>query len=416
MPDGFFPVAQTASEPPQSKVPRCGQCGLYRHCRSPKMKFTGDGRRGILVVAEAPGAEEDKQGTQLVGPVGQFLRRELELLDVDLDRDCWKMNAINCRPAKNRKPTDAEIEHCRPLILNAIDRLKPRTIILFGAAAVRSVIGWTWRRDPGVIGKWAGWRIPDQRINAWICPTWHPSHLLRQEDEDQIHYKILLIWFRRHLAAAVGLNHRPWKTRPDWAADVNIEMDANRAAAILSGMVQYCESRPGRMLAVDYETNMLKPDAPDARIVSCAVACGDSGGPTASVSYPWVGAAIDATGRLLRSDVPKIIANKGFEIRWTLREFGHGVRNVVWDTMHDAHMLDNRPGTTGVKFQAYVLLGQAPWDERIKPYFQADNSNAKNRIGEIRLEDLLRYGGMDALVEFRLALRQAKLMGVEVCG
>lgn len=397
---GFF--AQTKSSRPQSKIPRCGECGLYKSCESPKMPVTGDGRRKILIVAEAPGKNEDKQGEPFVGQTGEFLRGELDALGVDLDRDCWKTNALICRPPKNRTPTDAEISHCRPNLLNAIDELKPETIILLGDAAVRSLIGFTWKENPGPIGRWVGWRIPDQRLNAWICPTWHPAYLMR-ENKQYVKADPRLVWFRRHLKAAVASEGKPWKEVPDWKSGVRIEMDPQTAVALIDAAHEY------PLVAVDYETNMLKPDSSDARIVACGVACGDDYGPMVTVAYPWTKATAAATGRLLRSPVKKIIANKGFEIRWTLKEFGHGIRNVVHDTMHDAHLLDNRRAISSVKFQAYVLLGQPEWDSHIKPYLEADNSNTKNRIHEIPMRDLLMYCGLDSLLEFRIALKQREM-------
>ncbi len=402
---GFF--TKTKSFRPQTTIPRCGQCGLYKHCESPKMPVSGRGERKILIVAEAPGKEEDRQNTQLVGQSGQRLRAELDDLGVDLDRDCWKTNALICRPAKNRTPTDAEISHCLPNLLNAIEELKPETIILLGDAAVRSLIGFTWKANPGPIGRWIGWKIPDQKLNAWICPMWHPAYLLR-ENRQYAKADPRLIWFRHHLKAAVELDGRPWNIVPRWEEDVRIEMDSQEAVGLIDKMHQY------PMVAVDYETNMLKPDAPDAAIVVCSVAGGDSDGPWGIVAYPWTKAAAAATGRLMRSPVKKIIANKGFEIRWTSKEFGHGIRNVAHDTMHDAHLLDNRRDISSVKFQAYVLLGQPEWDSHIKPYLKADNSNTRNRIHEIPMRDLLLYCGLDSLLEFRIALKQRELLAAGV--
>ena len=371
------------------------------------MPVSGRGERKILIVAEAPGGEEDKQNTQLIGQSGQFLRDELDDLGVDLDRDCWKTNALICRPAKNRMPTDAEISHCRPNILNAIEELKPETIILLGDAAVRSLIGFMWRENPGPIGRWIGWKIPDQKLNAWICPTWHPQYL-RYENRQYAKSDPRLIWFRRYLKAAVELDGRPWVKGPKWDGDVRIEMDSQAAVDLIDKCWEY------PLVAVDYETNMLKPDAPDAAIVACSVAYGDSDGPWGVIAYPWTKATAATTGRLMRSSVKKIIANKGFEIRWTLKEFGYGVRNVFHDTMHDAHLLDNRRGISSVKFQAYVLLGQPEWDSHIKPYLEADNSNTRNRIHEIPMRDLLLYCGLDSLLEFRIALKQKELLAAGV--
>ena len=66
----------------------CGvHCKLHTQCMSPRMEYTGDGRLRILVVAEAPGEEEDRRGIQLVGKSGKLLRTTLELMGLDLDKD-----------------------------------------------------------------------------------------------------------------------------------------------------------------------------------------------------------------------------------------------------------------------------------------------------------------------------------------
>ncbi len=183
------------------------------------MPVSGNGDRKILIVAEAPGKEEDQQNTQLIGQSGQWLRVELADLGVDLDRDCWKTNAIICRPEGNRTPTDAEISHCRPNLLNAIEELKPQTIILLGDAAVRSLIGFLWKENPGPIGRWVGWRISDQKLNAWVCPTWHPAYLMR-ENRQYAKSDPRLIWFRMHLKVAYDWDQRLWRTIPTWEQDV----------------------------------------------------------------------------------------------------------------------------------------------------------------------------------------------------
>ena len=76
-----------------------------------------------------------------------------------------------------------------------------------------------------------------------------------------------------------------------------------------------------------------------------------------------------------------------------------------------AHVLDNRPGTKSVKFLAFALLGQKPWDAEVGPYLKADGSGAPNRIDKVPLDDLLRYNGMDAIVEWEIAKIQRKEIG-----
>ena len=84
---GFFSASKIQSRQKTGYLPHCGLCGLYRHCKSPKMPPTGKGRKKILVVAEAPGENADRLNTQLIGRAGKLLRRFLKSMNIDLDID-----------------------------------------------------------------------------------------------------------------------------------------------------------------------------------------------------------------------------------------------------------------------------------------------------------------------------------------
>lgn len=397
---GFFSKAEVTSRPPLSLSPKCGACGLHKQCYSPKMPVTGSGRRGILVVAEAPGEEEDRRGVQLVGQAGQYLRESLENLGVDLDRDCWKTNALICRPPENRTPTDDEITYCRPNLINAIKELHPRQIILLGASAVQSMLGLYWKEATGGIGLWAGWSIPFQPMNCWICPNYHPSYVLRSEQDRN--GQAVKVWFERFLAKALMIEGRPWETVPDYESDVRLVYDTDQAAEWI-----YRKLENGAVSSFDYETDRLKPDHPDAEIVSCAICWrGEE-----TIAFPFYGAVVDAMREYVRSPFPKIGANNKFENRWSRRILGERVRNFIWDTVNDAHILDNRDGITSVKFQAFVRLGFPDWSYAIRSYFDTDGDNERNRIRQIDLRTLLIYNGIDALVEYKIAQHQKKELG-----
>jgi len=383
---GFFPDSQLQKQPPL-RSPRCGSCGLCKTCNSPKMQPTGQGKRGVLIVAEAPGASEDEKGTQLIGKAGQELRRIMKELGWNLDRDCWKTNVLICRPPDNRKPTEKEIHYCRPNLLKTIKQLQPETIILMGGVAVKSLIGHVWKESVGAIGRWVGWRIPCQELNTWICPTWHPSYLLRENNP------VLNLHFQKHLEDAFDLSGRPWEEVPKYRETVKVLYPGVAAERIR-------HRKWNGPIAFDYETNCLKPDAEWAQIVSCAVSDGKW-----TFAYPWAGMAIAATSELLRSDVPKIASNLKFEERWTRAMLCHGVNGWAWDTMLKAHELDNRPGITGLKFQAFVQLGQGDYDSHIDPYLKATGPGRPNRTKEI-LDQLLPYNGMDALLTRLVAEKQ----------
>lgn len=396
-PSGFFSDSDLTEVELSSTIPRCGLCGLYRHCKSPKMKWTGKGRLKTLIIAESPGEVEDEKGVQLVGKSGQLLRLHLSRLGVNLDIDCWKTNSVICRP--KGELTEEHIEACRPCVNQAVTELKPEKIILLGGVAVKSLIGALWRGggDIGGINTWAGWRIPCQKLNAWICPTYHPSFLLRQQDQ------VLDLWFHNHLEEAFVLQGRPWPNGPpDYASQVECIYSSEEAAYRLRKML-----RLGGTFCFDYETNQLKPEGPSGRIVSCAV-CRDG---EETIAFAWHGEVISVMGELVRSEYPKLGWNIKFEHRWTKKVFGYGVRNWVWDGMQAAHVLDNRSYITSAKFQAFVMLGVLPWDRVVGPYLEAKGGNDRNRIEEVDLRDLLRYNGMDALCEFLVIKKQMDSMG-----
>ena len=80
-----------------------------------------------------------------------------------------------------------------------------------------------------------------------------------------------------------------------------------------------------------------------------------------------------------------------------------------------AHVLDNRPGTTGLKFQAFVLLGQKSYNDHIEPLLETKSKKTHiNRIHEIDMDDLLFYNGLDSLLEYKVANIQMNMMGASL--
>jgi uracil-DNA glycosylase family 4 len=399
---GFFAATDySPKRSPLTLIPQCSICKLHLQCSSPKMPVVGKGREEILVIGEAPGADEDQQNRPFVGKTGQLLQSTLRGFGIDLFTDCWVTNALRCRPSKTNQIKDLKsIEYCRPYAIQAIRELKPRTIILLGAVPVESVIGWLWKEDTGGIKVWAGWQIPCQRLNAWIHPTFHPSFIAREDNKGS---NVPTMYFEKHLEAAVSKNKRPYKEVPDYKKQVKVILDPDEAAAQLVGFV-----KKGNPVAFDLETDRLKPDHKQSSIVSCAVSDGET-----TVSYPWHGKAVEMSKVLFQSELPKYGWNCKFESRWIKRVLGCWVRNWQWDGMLTAHAIDSRKRTKSLKFQAFVHLGQEDYDSSIKPYLQSDNSNTSNRIREANLSSVLLYNGMDALLTWLLAKKQMKMIGVE---
>jgi uracil-DNA glycosylase len=402
---GFLPTSATVSKSPLPLIPRCNACKLYRQCKSPKMEIAGEGRRKILVYGEAPGKFEDDNGVPFVGKAGQLLEKTLHKFGVNLRKDCWIGNGLRCRPPDNRKPTKTELEYCHPFYAKALKELKPNIVIPLGAAAIQTVLMEIWKDEGISLEKWAGWRIPCQKINAWICPTYHPSFVNRSEmnaGKPNPLYPVIQGIFENHLKAAFELDGRPWDPVPDFRSQVKKIISPDKASIAIKNLME-----SGKPLAFDYETTTLKPDGEFARIVCCAISDGIT-----SVAYPWVGSAIETTKEFLRSPIPKIAQNLKMEYRYTEKLFGLRVRNWRHDTMQGMHVIDNRRGINGLKFQTFVWLGLSSYNEHIEAYLKPKDggANSPNRITELDLSDLLGYCGLDSLVTAKIAERQENLL------
>jgi uracil-DNA glycosylase family 4 len=306
----------------------------------------------------------------------------------------------NCRPPNNRTPTEEELDCCRPNLVKTIEELQPHTIIVLGEVALRQLINPWWHRDIGGIGRWAGFRIPLQSLNAWVCPTWHPSYLEREGAKDG---NVLQLWFSKHLESAFEKKERPWSIVPNYQAIVEQALDPS---SIMEEMKDY-----SGMASFDYETNMLKPDNNKAACVSCSIAWG-KGRVSRCIAYVMTAENKRLTRSFLRSPIPKIGASIKFEERWSLRHFGTRVRNWFWDTMLCAHVLDNRPGITSLDFQAFVRLGLPTYSAHISPLLKTKDGTTVNQIlTEISTSELLKYNGLDAISEFEVAVSQMKELG-----
>jgi uracil-DNA glycosylase len=389
---GFFPLSKIqASKPDVGLVPKCGACQLYKACKSPKMEPYGKGAKEVLVVGEFPGETEDNESRPFLGQGGMLLRETLREIGIDLDKDAISTNAIICRP-NAIAPVQKQVEYCRPNLIHTIKQHRPRVIITLGRAALASVLHPYWNDIGMSVDRWTGWHIPIS--DHWICPTHHPNHILRANNA------MLEGLFSDQLEAAFSIKEQPPASVP---YQIECLYDDDQVWESLRAI-----DKEGGWASLDYETNCLKPEYPKAAVRSCAVSNGRK-----TISYPWTPKARKATGIFIRSKrTYKIASNLKMEERWTLHEFGFGVSNWGWDTMLAAHCLDNRPGICSLKFQSLVKMGVSSYNENIEPYLESHKGHY-NRIQEIAIPHLLHYGGMDAILEHRLAMLQRKELGYE---
>ena len=390
----------TSSKTFNTNVDPCEACGLYKQCLTPKMEPTGEGSLGVLVVGEAPGEEEDKRGIQFIGPAGQLFRDHLRKFRLDLDQDFWKINAVNCRPPNNRKPTKKELKCCWPRVEKAIKEFKPRFIWLMGGTAVESF--YMGRFSDCSISRWRRLCIPEPRFNAWVIPLFHPSYVLRNKDD------LLESVFEKDLRWAISCLDKPEPTFVDPTEKVEMLTDVDDVIDVLGEVL-----RDKKVIAFDYETTGLKPYKEGHKILTISLCFDDD----KSYSFPyqyksyWTENQFKEIHRLwmkILEEVPLVAHNLKFEHKWSKVIMGVEPRNWVWDTMTTAHIIDCRSGFTGLKFQAYLNWGIEGYEQDMKRYIKASSPHDFNKLESAPLDLLLLYNGIDALVTYWLYNKQRK--------
>lgn len=148
----------------------CTQCSLSRTRHLPVMG-RGDRQADIMVIAEAPGGQEDQQGIPFVGPSGEIL--DSLLRDCGLTREeIYITNILKCHPPGNRDPKEEEKEACFPYLKYETFLLKPRIIVCLGRVAAQRIIS----PDFKITGQHGTWTL---RKNCALTATYHPSAILR---------------------------------------------------------------------------------------------------------------------------------------------------------------------------------------------------------------------------------------------
>ena len=152
-------------------------CQLKFEGASQAVVWRGDPHAPLLVIGEAPGADEDRQGQPFVGRAGQMLDRMLAAAGLT-DR-VLITNTVFWRPPGNRTPTPAEQAVCAPFVERVIALVQPKMLLLVGGASAKAML----KTEEGILtlrGRWRDWRSADAAISLPALPTLHPAFLLRQ--------------------------------------------------------------------------------------------------------------------------------------------------------------------------------------------------------------------------------------------
>jgi DNA polymerase len=145
----------------------------------------------VMIVGEAPGAEEDRQGKPFVGASGQLLDRMLGWIGLDRQSSVYISNVLFWRPPGNRTPTPAEVASVLPFVERHIALKQPDYLMLSGSAATKTLLS----RTEGVLklrGKWFAYQNPEMAAPVPTLVTLHPAYLLRQPAAKRLAWRDLL--------------------------------------------------------------------------------------------------------------------------------------------------------------------------------------------------------------------------------
>ncbi len=156
----------------EAQVSGCTLCALHR-TRTQTVFGVGDRRAGWMLVGEAPGAEEDRQGEPFVGPAGKLLDEMLRAAGLDRQR-VFIANVLKCRPPSNRDPAVEEIAACAPYLRRQIELVAPRVILAVGRIAAQHLLG-----SELTLGRLRGRVHALDWCDAPVIVTYHPAYLLR---------------------------------------------------------------------------------------------------------------------------------------------------------------------------------------------------------------------------------------------
>ena len=132
----------------------------------------------VMLIGEAPGADEDASGTPFVGRAGKLLTQLLEECGISREKDLYICNTIKCRPPENREPKPEERQACSKYLEAQINIVRPKLIVLCGATAAKNFLGNDLKISQIRGNKYTLFgKIPATVI-------FHPSYLLRNHSEE----------------------------------------------------------------------------------------------------------------------------------------------------------------------------------------------------------------------------------------
>lgn len=177
---GAAPRTQVLSPdwgPLQAEVSVCVKCDLHK-TRTRTVFGVGNPHADWLVIGEAPGAEEDRQGEPFVGAAGKLLDAMLQAIGLSRAQNVFVANMLKCRPPGNRDPKPEELASCMPYLLRQIAAIRPKLILAVGRISAQNLLA-----TDVPLGRLRGSVHQFGPLATPLIVTYHPAYLLRSPGE-----------------------------------------------------------------------------------------------------------------------------------------------------------------------------------------------------------------------------------------
>lgn len=158
------------------EVSTCTRCELHKS-RTRVVFGVGNRQADILIIGEAPGAEEDRQGEPFVGRAGQLLNEMLKSIGLQR-QDIYIANILKCRPPNNRDPKPEEAAECTKYLYRQIELIRPKVILAVGRIAAQRLL-----QTDTSLSRLRGRVHTHPQIGVPLIVTYHPAYLLRSPME-----------------------------------------------------------------------------------------------------------------------------------------------------------------------------------------------------------------------------------------
>ena len=325
---------------------KCNACKLCETTDNVCIMGTGPKRAKIMVVGEAPGAEEEEYGKPFMGKAGKLLTRLMK--EAGLKRkDVYTTNAVHCRPPDNKTPTKSIIKKCRPWLDKEIKRVKPKFVILLGNTALESITG-----SKG-IKKARG--KPIEQDGIIFLPTYHPAFVLRDKRMEPV-----LLGDLRKFVAVIDRGG----PRKESGLQMRVVTSENLGKALR-------DISRNKVVSFDCETSGLDPFLPGSWVTSSGI-----GTRTRQWCFPlqhtesWLfnkpkgqRRVVRRLGRALKGN--RLVAHNGkFDTKWVAHHFGEWWY-VDFDTMLAHYNLDEN-ALHGLDILSQRFLGAMDYDIPLK--------------------------------------------------